>query len=258
MNETQHPTKQQAPHSDEIEIDLLALLRALWKQAWLIFAVTLFFGCAGYIITKAAVTPTYQTYFSIYVNNSTLTNISSITSSDIAASQYLAETAADVIGSNSIKKQVAEQADVTVTELSISTSVNTDSGVVTVYIVTTDPRTAYSCGTALMDIAATEIARIVEGSSVQAIDTPEMPTTYYQPNYLKNVLIAMLLGGALACGLVMLRELMDDKVKGRDDVEAHFDLVNLGSIPDITEAGTGRYGYYAGYGYAARGNRKTR
>ncbi|MCD7756683.1 MAG: Wzz/FepE/Etk N-terminal domain-containing protein [Clostridiales bacterium] len=257
MNANSYQTEPQMLDTDTIEIDISALFRALLKHAWLIIAVTLFFGCAGYMVTKLAVTPTYQTSFSIYINNSTLSNINTITSSDVTASQYLAETGADVINSNNTRNLVAEAVGLESEDISISTSVKTESGVIQVSVVTTAPKDAYDCGVALVDIAAEEIARVVEGSSVQVIDIPELPTGFYRPNYLKNVFLCMVAGAVLTCGLIVVRELLDDKVKSREDVENHFNLVNLGAIPDITGAQGGKYEYYAGYGAAARGNRKT-
>ncbi len=257
MSETKPTSIQQSAPSDDVYIvDVMALLRALWTRAWLIVAVALIFGSAGYGVTKLAITPTYRTYFSIYINNSTLTGLTDVSSSDITASKYLAETGADIISSNSIKKEVAEQTGVEAAEIGISTRVNSDSGVLTVYVVTTDAESTYDCGAALLEVSSVEIARIIEGSSVQVIDTPELPDTYYRPNYIKNALIAMAVGVVLICGIIIVRELLDDKVKNRDDFEGRFPLVNLGSIPDITEAERRKNGYAAGYGYGAGGNKR--
>ncbi len=257
MSETKPTSRQQNTSSSEVyTIDLMALLRALWKRIWLIVAVALIFGSAGYTVTKLAITPTYRTYFSIYINNSTLTGLTNISSSDMTASQYLAKTGADIIASTSIQKQVAEQMDIAEDDMEISTSVNSDSGVLTAYIVTTDPELTYDCGTVLLEVSSEEISRIIEGSSVQVIDMPELPTTYYEPDYVKNALTAMLLGVVLVCGIIVVCELLDDKVKSRDDLEGRFPLINLGSIPDITEVERRKYGYAAGYGYSAGGNKK--
>lgn len=229
-------------------IDLRLLAKALWKRAWIIILITLLFGCVGYGYTKLFVTPTYRAYFSIYINNTTLVNINSVSSSDIAASIYLADTGADIIESNSVKKQVAEQADVDTSGLSISTSVNSDSGVLTVYVITTDALTTYECAMALVDVSSEEIARIIEGSSVQIIDSPELPTGRYQPSYSKNILYSMVLGAVLICGVIVMFELLDDRVKESDGVKKKYGLTDFGSIPDVDEVKKGGSDYYVSHG----------
>ena len=58
-------------HVTEFEIDIVSLIRALWKNALIIALVAILFGCATFGVTAFMVEPTYQATASMYVNNST-------------------------------------------------------------------------------------------------------------------------------------------------------------------------------------------
>ena len=56
------------------EIDLLKLLQALWKKAWIIVAAAVAGGILFLLYTYFMVTPQYKTSALLYVNNSSVNN----------------------------------------------------------------------------------------------------------------------------------------------------------------------------------------
>ena len=57
---------------DTIEIDLLALARAVWKRVWLVIAAVLVCGAAAFSYAKFLITPLYEAKALMYVNNSSI------------------------------------------------------------------------------------------------------------------------------------------------------------------------------------------
>ncbi len=57
----------------------------------------------------------------------------------------------------------------------------------------------------------------------------EAPTT---PNTKRNILLGLLAGGILATGLVLVMEVLDDRVKRPQDIEEVMGLILLGIVPD--------------------------
>ncbi|MCD7757359.1 MAG: hypothetical protein LUH45_04235, partial [Clostridiales bacterium] len=201
----------------------------------------------AYAGTKYFVIPTYRTYFSAYVNNSVEVGTSTtITSSDLSASQSLADTAAGVIKSATVLEAAAEQADVGEEyDADVSTSVDSESGIITVYVVTTDPQMSASYARAIADVAAEETSRIVEGSSMQIIDQPKIPTEIYSPSYTRNTAMGLLLGAFLVCAIVVLQELLNDRIQDQAELEARYGISVLGAIPDWSSMGKNQnYSYY--------------
>lgn len=240
-------TVRTSQRSDVVQIDLLALLKACWKRIWLIILAALLCGSASYLGTRYLITPTYRTYFSAYVNNSIETGASTtITSSDLSASQSLADTAAGIIESATVLGQAADAVGLGEEDsASVSASVDSSSGIITVYVVAADPQLAVSYASAIAEIAAEETARIVEGSSMQTIDAPKIPTTIYSPNYTRNTLMGLLVGAFLVCAVVVLLELLNDRVQDQDELEERYGISVLGAIPDWSGLNKNpNYSYY--------------
>ncbi|MDY2628735.1 MAG: Wzz/FepE/Etk N-terminal domain-containing protein [Lachnospiraceae bacterium] len=244
---------------DETTIDLLDLFGFLWKWAWLIVTVALLAGSTAYVGTKMLVTPTYKTAFTAYVNNRNAgagADISSIlSSSDMLASQSLANSYAEIIRSRDLLLEAAAEAgedEYEYEELlkAVSTDVLSNTEIITVSVELEDPNAAVAIANSLADISGEHIADIVDGSSMKIIDRAILPETYYTPNYLKNTMLGGMLGVVLVCGFLILLYFMDDTIKSEKDLAERLDVTIVGSIPDLASADRGGYGYGYGYGYA--------
>jgi capsular exopolysaccharide synthesis family protein len=70
------------------------------------------------------------------------------------------------------------------------------------------------------------------GAIVQRANLPEAPSS---PNHLLNAALGLFVGLALGVGLAFLRERLDDRLRGRDDLEEHLGSPTLVVIPKISE-----------------------
>ncbi|MFX3868498.1 capsular biosynthesis protein CpsC, partial [Streptococcus suis] len=52
------------------------------------------------------------------------------------------------------------------------------------------------------------------------------------PNTKRNNILGLLAGGIMATGLVLLREVLDDRVKRPQEIEEVIGLTLLGVVPD--------------------------
>lgn len=242
---------------EEDTIDLLELLQVLWKQVWLIVMVAFLTASVAYMGTKLFVTPTYQTEFTAYVNNKNAgagSDISSIlSSSDLMASQSLANTYAEILTSRDLLLKAAKEAgkeQYTYEDLSeaVTTEVQNDTEIITVSVVLESAQDAVAIAAALSDVSVDYIANIVEGSSMKVIDASILPSTVYTPNYLTNAVLGGLLGVILVCGAVVVLYLLDDTIRSEKDLVNRLDVTIIGTIPDLSSAGKKGFGY--GYGYA--------
>ncbi|MCE7938596.1 MAG: polysaccharide biosynthesis tyrosine autokinase [Chloroflexi bacterium CFX6] len=77
-----------------------------------------------------------------------------------------------------------------------------------------------------------ELRTSFEGSDVNALSViePATPALQVGPNVRMNILLAALLGLALAFGAVLLMEYLDDTVKTPEEVERRLGLTGLGTI----------------------------
>lgn len=87
----------------------------------------------------------------------------------------------------------------------------------------------------------------VRTGTIIPLDPAVVPQAPYAPSLLRNMMMALVLGGALAAGLAVLREVIDDKVRSFDEVENKIGLPLLGHTPfveqaDLATEGADRYG----------------
>lgn len=246
MNEWQN-TK---PQSEEREIDILRLLQILWKWAWLIAVITMICGIATYLYSASFITPTYRSYFTAYVNNrvDNLEGTGSTTTSDLNASIGLTYLYQDIIVSRSVLEDAAEKCglDYAYKDLQkkVSTTVASDSALITVYVTDIDPARATQLAAAIAEVAPGHVERVRDGSSMRILDAPVLPDQKYAPSNSKNALMGAVVGFVISVAFVLTLDLMNDKVRDSDELEQRHKMIVIGTIPDlnIQEAGNA-YGY---------------
>ena len=238
------------------EIDLLKLLKELWKRAWIIVAAAFICGVAFFAYTFFFITPQYQSSALLYVNNNSLDIGStklSITSGDINASNSLIDTYVVILKSRTTLEKAIEEGALPYSYDQLRTKVTGSSeGNTPVFKITVtdpNPEMAATICNRIVEIMVDKnsgISGIVEGSSVNVIDYAVVARSASSPSYMKNTAIGMLLGFVIACGLIILRSLMDSTIREEEFLlEKYKDIPVLSTIPDLYEDSQG--GYY-GYG----------
>lgn len=80
--------------------------------------------------------------------------------------------------------------------------------------------------------------QIVAASNLQAnnatlLDYATVPSTPSSPNLWRNLLMGLILGGALAVGLAIMRQFFDDRIRSVDEVERKLGLPMIGQTPHV-------------------------
>ncbi len=235
--------------SSYFEIDFLGLVKMLWRSAIWILLGAVIVAAAVFAGTKLLATPTYQSKFTAYVNNKS-ESTTTLSSSDLSASQYLTNTFAEIINSYSLLEAAAEKANIPFEYNSlrsaVSVNIASNTQIMTIRVILTDPNSAYEMAKALMELAPSYSTEIVEGSSMKIIDHPRKPTSPYGPKSLNNAIIGFAIGLLGMCLIMIIRFFSDTTIKSQSELEEAFDLPVLGVIPDVKSARKthGRYGDY--------------
>ena len=247
---------------DVQEIDLLKLLKVLWKRVWLIVAAAFLGGVAFFVYTFFFITPQYQSSALLYVNNNSLDIGSTklnITSGDISASSSLINTYCVILKSRTTLEQARFEGELPYTYEQLKAKVNGSAeGSTPIFKITvTDPNpemAANICNTVveIMVDPSSGISGIVEGSSVSVIDYAVVARSASSPSYMKNTAIGMLIGFVLACGVVILISLMDTTIREEGYLlEKYKDIPILATVPDLIEdLEETYYGYGSAYAKA--------
>ena len=226
----------------EQTVDLLRLLRALLKRAWVIILVSALCAVVVFGYTKLFVTPTYRSSFTAYVNNR-ITNAegqSSMSSADISASRGLTYLYQEIILSRSVLLDAAAKCGLqtTYSELlkKISTTVSENAAIITVYVKSESPDEAEQLATAIADVAPDHVARVVDGSSMRVVDYPVKPTAPYAPNSYRYAAVGFVITLLAGCLCTIIFDLIVDRVDSPTELEDRYNITVIGIIPDMQQA----------------------
>ena len=220
-----------------VEIDVFAMLKTLWKRKFSIVLVALVFAIAAFGYSAFLAKKEYQSTSRIYVVSRQNQDNNALTNSDLQAGSYLVKDYREIILSQNVLSQAIEELklDMTPAELSkkISVSVPTDTRILSITVKDGDPKEAARIANGLRNVAAEKIIAVTKVSDVTTLDEAEVPQSPSSPNIRRNVLLGFIAGAGLMVVLMVVVEVLDDRVKRPEDVEELMGLTLLGIVPDI-------------------------
>ena len=220
-----------------VEIDVFATLKVLWKRKFSIILVALVFAIAAFSYSAFLAKKEYQSTSRIYVVSRQNQDNNALTNSDLQAGSYLVKDYREIILSQNVLSQAIEELklDMTPAELSkkISVSVPTDTRILSITAKDGDPKEAARIANGLRNVAAEKIISVTKVSDVTTLDEAEVPQSPSSPNIRRNVLLGFVTGAGLIVVLLVVVEVLDDRVKRPEDVEELMGLPLLGVVPDI-------------------------
>ena len=220
-----------------VEIDVFAMLKTLWKRKFSIVLVALVFAIAAFGYSAFLAKKEYQSTSRIYVVSRQNQDNNALTNSDLQAGSYLVKDYREIILSQNVLSQAIEELklDMTPAELSkkISVSVPTDTRILSITAKDGNPKEAARIANGLRNVAAEKIIAVTKVSDVTTLDEAEVPQSPSSPNIRRNVLLGFIAGAGLMVVLLVVVEVLDDRVKKPEDVEELMGLPLLGVVPDI-------------------------
>ena len=220
-----------------VEIDVFAMLKTLWKRKFSIVLVALVFAIAAFGYSAFLAKKEYQSTSRIYVVSRQNQDNNALTNSDLQAGSYLVKDYREIILSQNVLTQAIEELklDMTPAELSkkISVSVPTDTRILSITAKDGDPKEAARIANGLRNVAAEKIISVTKVSDVTTLDEAEVPQSPSSPNIRRNVLLGFIAGAGLMVVLLVVVEVLDDRVKRPEDIEELMGLALLGIVPDI-------------------------
>ena len=220
-----------------VEIDVFAMLKTLWKRKFSIVLVALVFAIAAFGYSAFLAKKEYQSTSRIYVVSRQNQDNNALTNSDLQAGSYLVKDYREIILSQNVLSQAIEELklDMTPAELSkkISVSVPTDTRILSITAKDGDPKEAARIANGLRNVAAEKIIAVTKVSDVTTLDEAEVPQSPSSPNIRRNVLLGFIAGAGLMVVLMVVAEVLDDRVKRPEDIEELMGFTLLGIVPDI-------------------------
>ena len=222
---------------DKFEIDVFQLVKVLWKRKFLIFLAALVAGLAAFAYSSFVIKPQYTSTTRIYVVNRNQADKPGLTNQDLQAGAYLVKDYREIILSQDVlEKVVADQKltmDAKTLGRKVSVTVPADTRIVSISVRDGNPEEASRIANALREVAAQKIISVTRVSDVTTLEEARPATSPSSPNIRRNTMIATIAGVGFVTIIVLLVELLDDRVKRPEDIEEVMHISLLGVIPNL-------------------------
>ena len=218
-----------------VEIDLVELFYVLLHWIWLIALVAVIAGAVTFCYSKFAIPEQFQSSTKVYVLSRSESGSDMPTSSDLQVGAQLSKDYADLITSRYVLESVIKDLNLPTSyeglKGQVSVSRPSDSRIIQITVTNTVPQQAQIICRAVREAASKHIQSVMDIDAINVVDDANLPTHKSAPNNSKNAMIGALVGAFAVIAVVVIRHLMDDTVKSREDVEEKLGLSCLALIP---------------------------
>lgn len=215
-----------------IEIDVLSLLRTIWRKKFLILLTAILTTGLAFAYSAFLATPQYDSTTRLYVVTQSSDNVAGITNQDLQAGSFLVKDYKEIILSQDVLKNVTTTLGITEDiKDKITVTIPTDTRILSITVRDSDPNQAATIANTLRDEAAKKIIEVTKVSDVTTLEAAlpaEKPST---PQTKRNLVLGFAAGAFLATALVLVLEVLDDRVKRPQDIEEGLGMTLLGVVP---------------------------
>ena len=243
--------RQENTNREYYAIDVLHIVKSLWKRAWVIILSGFLAAALGFFYSAFMITPTYSSYVKLYVNNSSFSlgnSNFSITTSELTAAQGLVKTYGEILDSRSTLQRVIDKADVDYTwkELAgmIKYEPSNDTEIMRVTVTSTDPYEASNIANTIAEVLPIRISEIIDGATMEVVDSATPELAKVAPSITKYTAVALILGVILSCAVLVVVALLDDTIHDEEYILQSYDYPIRGKVPNLLDTGNKSYSYY--------------
>ena len=222
---------------EKFEIDVFQLVKVLWKRKFLIVLTAIIAGLAAFAYSSFVIKPQYTSTTRIYVVNRNQADKPGLTNQDLQAGAYLVKDYREIILSQDVLEKVVVDQSLTMDAKAlgkkVSVTVPADTRIVSISVRDGKPEEASRIANALREVAAQKIISVTRVSDVTTLEEARPATSPSSPNIRRNTMMATIAGVGFVTVIVLLVELLDDRVKRPEDIEEVMHLSLLGVIPNL-------------------------
>ena len=222
---------------DKIEIDVLQMLKVLWKRKLIIALAAIISGAIAFGYSSFVIKPEFTSTTRIYVVNRNQGDKPGLTNQDLQAGSYLVKDYREIILSQDVlEKVVADQKlniDAKTLARKVQVTVPADTRIVSISVRDSLPEEASRIANALREVASQKIIAVTRVSDVTTVEEARPAQSPSSPNIRRNTILGFGVGAGLVIIVVLLIELLDDRVKRPEDIEEVMHLSLLGVIPNL-------------------------
>ena len=232
------------------EITIQTLMQEMLKRWWLVVICVILCGAIFFTYSRFFITEMYTSHAKIYVHNKatqileTPEGVDNNTANlyDLTTAEMLVDTYIEVLNSNGFGELIKEKTDLPYSAGAIKSMITysrvEETGVIYIDVTAPTAEDAYEICSAVLLYANKQIEDVMKVGSVKTIDSATMPNGPSYPSDTKNSAIGVLVGLLISFGIIFVINYFDVHIKTVEDIEDKYDLVVLGTIPNMFTSNT--------------------
>jgi capsular polysaccharide biosynthesis protein len=220
-------------------MEIMRLLEGFKRRLWMIVSFAVVGGVLAGILSFMLSSPQYQASATVLAINSekAKTTGEALDTQDFAVSQMLIKNYGAIIDSYSVNSEAIRNLknyNLTVDDLHniVSIDFKKDANIIVVTAETPDAKMSADIANAISNAFIGKVALLTNSKSMAVLDEAKIPQAPMPSGNTKKILIGILAGLAIACGIVYIKELFDTTVRTAEDVEQNLGLKVIGIIPE--------------------------
>ena len=225
------------------ELDLKELFNMFWSKKEHIAIITIICFIIGIIYTYFFVTPDYQARTTIVLAqssaktaNTPVESETTITTNDLTLNQKLVSTYSELIKSDHICRDVINHLELKKSETALKNSITVstlkDTDLIEIKVTDAVPEQAKEIAEEIADVFIDKVANgVYHIDNVQVWDEAKVPTSPYNINHTKDMMIFVLMGLVISSVYVLIANMLDITVKSKEDIERKVEIPVLTQIP---------------------------
>ena len=222
---------------EETEIDLIDLAWALLDKIHYIVLCFLIGAVIMNAYSYFLVRPTYKSTAKMYVVSASKNSVVDLDALNIGTS--LTADYEQLMLSYPVLQQVINKLNLDMDSDTLAKMITlenpTDTRILNINVVSTDPKSARDIANTLMDVSVDYLPKTMSTNAPNVAQKAKLADHKDGPSYTKYTMIGALAGAFLYCMYLVVKYLMDDTIHTADDMEKYFDIVPLAVIPDVSE-----------------------
>lgn len=222
---------------EETEIDLIDLAWALLDKIHYIVLCFLIGAVIMNAYSYFLVRPTYKSTAKMYVVSASKNSVVDLDALNIGTS--LTADYEQLMLSYPVLEQVINKLNLDMDSDALAKMITlenpTDTRILNINVVSTDPKNARDIANTLMDVSVDYLPKTMSTNAPNVAQKAKLADHKDGPSYTKYTIIGALAGAFLYCMYLVVKYLMDDTIHTADDMEKYFDIVPLAVIPDVEE-----------------------
>lgn len=216
---------------NNLDINFSALFDNILRRFWLVLLCAVLAAGAAYGYVRFVVDPIYNSTATLYIGSDT----GEFGYTEANLYKTLAKDFEYIIKQPTVTEEVVNRMglDMSPAKLRSCMSVSNiaDTRILEIVVSTTDPQLSKDIADTVCTVASEKFISILNVNYVSTVDMGSLAKAPSNINYLSSMVLAAMAGGLVCIFVIIVRTLMDDKIKSPDDVEYYLGLSVLGTTP---------------------------